>query len=650
MMQPHGQPRHPREKTIIGSMFHYLFTAIKSMLIGTGILVLLLAFLLGFQARKYSDKHRTPEEKVHIGTHENIFLTYKLDGKILESSPRDTFFQQLLEQLSGEPQGLYLPEFREQIKQLKEDDRVKGLLLDISGLDGSFSAFAELRDLLLRFRQESGKPLLIWLNHARNKNYFLASVADQIFLAPLGDLSLPGPGFELPYFGEALRKLGIDIEIIRSGTYKSAFEAYVANRPSKATTEMYHALVEDLEASLAEQIAAGRSSASLSVSPQQVISWFRRALFTPDEALANHLIDQTAYFSEIPELFFAKPEHENTEDNSSSENTKGVRSITFQQYLAATAQPVFEMSVASASGHHKGIALIEANGEIQLSAQGDDNSQLISPDRLGPQLTWAREEENVKGVLLRINSPGGSALASDLIWKDVARLAAVKPLVVSMGAVAASGGYYIAAPAKKIFAGNTTITGSIGVIGMIPKVPRFEQKYGVSFHSFSRSDRSSLLNPGSHMSDEDRHLLTRSVDYVYQEFLSRVAEGRSMSRDAVDQVARGRVWTGRQAKELGLVDEIGNLDDALAALWALSGFPADKAWKIYRWEDEQAFPSLFLRMMHGRRLITPYLANLFFWLPSESGELQSMLRKADTWRSSLRQDPIQMLWTGSAVL
>ena len=229
-----------------------------------------------------------------------------------------------------------------------------------------------------------------------------------------------------------------------------------------------------------------------------------------------------------------------------------------------------------------GIAWIDATGEIVMHSQSPDK---ISP-KLKTELLWALESENVKSVVLRIDSPGGSALASELIWKAIHDLNAQKPVIVSMGGVAASGGYYLASAAKKIFASRTTITGSIGVIGMIPWLQDSTNKYGISFHTITSNNRSSLLNPGKTLSRQDREKIQSSINQTYSTFLERVASGRSMDKDNVHKLAQGRVWTGQQALDHGLIDAIGGAGEALNEAKVLAGWSESDRVPILRWTPD----------------------------------------------------------------
>lgn len=535
-----------------------IYVALRGYFAILGLLVTLLPVLIGYLATHAGIE--TPKAKLNYSSERPARLKLGLHGAVVEKQPGVT--ELLLERLFGEEAAIYLPNLRKALKQAAADPGIARLELEIGSLQGSWADFAELRRLLVEFR-ENGKSLTAILVDGSDWNYYVASAAEHIILNPATSLVIPGPVFNLTYFGEGLKKLGVEMDVVRAGKYKSAFEPFVANEPSAATLEQYQTMEESLRNHIVEAVAASRGQQA-----DRVRTWFKHSIYTADEAKAAGLIDAIGYDAEASELPAASAREE---------------AIKFEDYAAQIVTD--DKTVASGDD---GIALIEAIGEISMDdTTGMSSVEGITPLAMRRELHWAQTNNKVKAVVLRISSPGGSAVASDLIWNDVRKLAAEKPVVVSMGAYAASGGYYIASPAQKLIAEPTTITGSIGVIGMIPRLGAFKDKYGVSFHIVTQSERANLLNPGGKGTDEDKRLLNATIEQVYQTFVEKVARGRKIPESEVEARAQGRVYTGLQALELKLVDDIGGLPVAFKAAKELASFDTNKLYPVYQYEPEE---------------------------------------------------------------
>ena len=577
------------------------------------ILIGVLVTILMFSAIVFtSNQGPTP-----LASDAKVFLNLKLEGDIKESNFEESYLEELYALFSQEPRGVRLLDMRQKLDLAAQDPRVQGLFLEIHSLGGSLAAFTELRGYLEAFK-ESKKPIFAWFAHGNNSTYYLASVANKIFMAPVGDLSIPGPSFQLVYFGKALRNLGVNIEVVRAGKFKSAFEPFILNEPSLETREMYNSLKTSLLSHLESKIAPSRQLKE----GQSVNTWYKQTLFDPIEAKTKGLVDHVTHLAKAKEMAFKDSETE---------------SYSFFNYDKAVLPQL-------SSPKEEGIALIEAIGEIHLSQQNGD--RVITPEQIGSKLDWALEESHVKAVVLRISSPGGSASASDMIWSKVKALALKKPVVVSMGGVAASGGYYIASPAHKIFADDTTITGSIGVIGMLPKLNQFDQKYGINFHMISNSNRKQLLNPGGKSSKRDRKVLGNSIDIVYQMFLNRVAEGRKLKKEDVHAIAQGRVWTGAQAKNIGLVDEIGGLWEAIQEAKKLANLDLNKKYPLLRWKKKVAGLSSCLANYKNCVPSSYFSSMSAASLMAEKGSITA-LENVQRWATYLKDEPIQAIWFGS---
>jgi protease-4 len=439
------------------------------------------------------------------------------------------------------------------------------VLLDITNTGGSFSTMTALRRSLDAYRA-SQKPLYVSLNDGDTALYYLASAGNQISLSPLGGLTITGPAFQLAYFGSALDKLGLQFEVVKAGKFKSAMEAFVQDAPSPETLEMYGALEASLRGTVATAIANNRKH-----SVAEVNGWLKRSIFTSQEALKEGLVDRVGYLPAwLDEIKSA---------------TKAERFVELRAYLQGSGQ----LDEPRVTKGPEAIALIRAEGEIVNSTRS--NSDQIAPEHIVEELQWAAKEDNVKAVVLRVDSPGGSALASDLIWDEVRKLSEKKPVVVSMGAVAASGGYYIAAPATMIVAEPTTITGSIGVIGGMPKGLKVAEKWGVNFHMVTASDRKDYLNFASKSSEADKDLIRNSIKETYDTFVQKVAAGRKQTPDRIYQIAEGRVYTGADALTLGLVDRLGGFNEAVRAAKELAKLDPEK---FYSLEEYQPAPKNLL--------------------------------------------------------
>lgn len=525
-------------------------------LIGIGTTVLFIGFMLivGQVSSHRIDKTAAVEPK----DIEKSFLSLELDGPIttVMENPRDQLFSELF----GGPSSMQLMDIENAVRRATEDIRVHGIYVDIKNPSASLTTIIALRRSLMKFK-DSGKPLWINLNTADMGSYLLASVGSQINLSPLGEAMIPGPAFQLTYFGSALEKLGLEVEVFRAGKYKSAMEAFVKDEPSDASLEMYGSLEESIRLSLIEMISQGRGR-----TPQEVRNWLKRSNFTSQESLERGLVDKVGYREPFLEDF--------------KELVESSNDVSVAEYLASSTG-IDEPRIYEGE---ETIGYLEAIGQIQMKA--DPNETVIAPDPVIKELQWLAKKEDVKAVVFRIDSPGGSALASDMIWEEVRKLAELKPVVVSMGSVAASGGYYIAAPATKIFAEAETITGSIGVIGASFNGKSFSDKYGVSFHMVTQSDRRDFLNFGEEASDEDKEIISTTIDNVYNTFISKVGQGRSKTPDQVHDMAQGRVWSGAEALELGLVDFLGGRLEAFRMAKKLAELNPEKIYRVSRYKPK----------------------------------------------------------------
>lgn len=565
-----------RQRGIFSRLLRSLFMIFTGYFALLGILVTTVSLLIGIGIYKklnnvegFGDQ---PKKVVVPSEINDSVLKITIDRGIVSESLSDR--QKIFSQIFSSELPLSIDELKAVLRHAGSDKRVKAVLLDIESGGADFVTTSALRRALLDYRK-SEKPLYVHLNEGDTLLYYLASTANKINLAPVSGLSLPGPAFQLTYFGAALKKLGVELEVVRAGKFKSAMEPFVLDAPSAETIEMYGAIESSLRGTLVDGISLSRKKTK-----DEVNAWLKRSLFTSQQSLQQGLVDRLGY---LPQFI------EDVKIESKAQNV-----IEYRKYRSATKDmDDGNKAPVMGSGDEPSIAYIEASGEIAMDG-GSDGDGKITPKNLIKELIWARDREAVKAVVFRIDSPGGSALASDLIWDEVRKLCEKKPVVVSMGAVAASGGYYIAAPATMIVAEPTTITGSIGVIGAAPKALQVAEKWGVSFHLITQSDRKSYLNLGTKSSETDKQILGESIDETYNAFVNKVATGRKQDPQHIFAIAQGRVYTGLEASKIGLVDKLGGKDEAIREAEILAKFDPEKVNKIERFEegDENIFDCL----------------------------------------------------------
>lgn len=440
-----------------------------------------------------------------------------------------------------------LDEILHAIAVAKTDDKIKGISINNNFIMAGLSQTQAIRAALEDFK-ESGKFIYAYADVYTQKDFYLSSVADSLFLNEVGVLDFKGLSSEVLFYKNLQEKTGIKMEVIRHGKYKSAVEPYLSNEMSDANRTQIKELLSSLWNSMIDEVAISRK---LSVENLNTIADTLGGR-TPELALKSKLIDDVLFFDE----------YETKIKNALKASLKDdINYISLKDYIPSAKKKVL------LKGDDK-IAVIYAQGEIFY---GEGGPNIIGQGIINSSLIKAREDEDVKAIVLRVNSPGGSALTSDIIWREIELTKAIKPVIVSMGDVAASGGYYIAAGADKIFAESTTITGSIGVFGTIPNASELAEKIGINAEQVGTNKNSvdySLFEP---MTDAFRNTVQEGVENTYSTFLSRVAQGRNMTVAEVDSVAQGRVWSGVDAKKLGLVDEIGGLDDAIKAAAEIAG-------------------------------------------------------------------------------
>ena len=426
------------------------------------------------------------------------------------------------------------------IEVAKTDDKIKGISILNNQSQLGLAQSKAIRDKLEEFKK-SGKFVYAYANYYSQGEYYLNSVADQVYLNPMGEVDLKGLSAEIIYMKDLQEKTGVKMEVIRHGKYKSAVEPFLAQEMSPENREQMTVLLNSVWNTIVEDIAKSRK---LSVVQLNAIANSLGAR-TPELALANKLVDKIAYEDEYHDMIRAKLKLDKKEKYD-------IVSIT--DYAKTAASTVEDYSKKDI------IAVIYAQGEI---AGGEGDVNVIGEGSIKRSLQEARENDDVKAIVLRVNSPGGSALTSELIWREIEITKKTKPVVVSMGNYAASGGYYIAANADRIFAEPNTITGSIGVFGMLPNMNQLGKNIGINAEQVKTHENASGYSIFEPIDENFKGYILESIEKTYATFLQRVADGRKMTTEQVDAIAQGRVWTGVDAQKLGLVDEIGGLDTAI---------------------------------------------------------------------------------------
>ncbi|WP_445382951.1 signal peptide peptidase SppA [Robiginitalea sp. IMCC43444] len=453
-----------------------------------------------------------------------------------------------------------LNEITKAIHLAKEDDRIKGISLNGPYLLAGISQTRAIRNALEDFR-ESGKFVYAYGDFYMQKDYYLSSVADSIFMNPVGNLDFKGLGAEVLYFADFQEKTGLKMEVVRHGKYKSAVEPFLSDQMSAENREQISELIESIWLQIRQEISDSRG---IGVERLDAIAENLEAR-NAQGAINTGLIDATLY----------KDEYNRKLAKASGSGEDKPEILNLSDYL------VYTKAKRQYSGKDK-IAVVFAQGEILY---GEGSPEFIGQGMMQKALKKAREDDQIKAVVIRINSPGGSALSSEIIWREIRQTQEKKPVVVSISDVAASGGYYMAVGADQIIAEPTTITGSIGVFMTIPNMGGLSEKIGINAEQVGTNQYSIDYSFFEPMSDGFREVLTEGVEESYQTFLKRVADGRGISLQRADSLAQGRVWSGTQALELGLIDELGGLDRALEVAAELAGVSEFRVQNLPRYKS-----------------------------------------------------------------
>ena len=449
------------------------------------------------------------------------------------------------------------------IEKAKTDNDIKGISILNNDSELGIAQIKSLRDALENFKK-SGKFVMAYANSFSQKEYYLNSVANTVYINPAGDFDFKGLSAEIMFFKDFQDKTGVKMEVIRHGKYKSAVEPFLDNKMSDANRKQISELLNSVWSSITSDISKSRN---VSVAQLNKIANGLLAR-TPEMAKAEKLVDFVGYEDVYHDAIRKLLKVDKDDDYNKVDILEYTRKI-------GTTSTDFDIKDK--------IAVIYAQGDI-MSGEGDVNT--IGEGSMRRSLIEARKDKNVKAIVLRIDSPGGNALTSDLIWREIGLTKKLKPVVVSMGNYAASGGYYIACNANAIFAENNTITGSIGVFGILPNFTQLATKIGIHTEQVKTNENAAEYSPFVPMDEKFKAVTQEGVEHVYKTFVSHVAEGRKMSFAQVDSIAQGRVWSGSQALKVGLVDKIGGLDDALKEAASLAKIKSYKTQNFPEFEKD----------------------------------------------------------------
>lgn len=466
---------------------------------------------------------------------DNTVLTLKLEGTLSERVEPNSFLDLIGQNTDLE---IGLDDILSSIKKAKENDNIKGIYINSGAFAASNASLKEIRDQLADFK-ESGKFIIAYADVYSQGCYYLSSVADKVIMNPQGNLDLHGLSSSPTFYKGLLDKIGIEMQIFKVGTFKSAVEPFMLDKMSDANREQVTAYINDIWSTITSGISDSRK---ISVDKINQLTDSLQTFKLANASVSDGLVDTLMYETEVKEYL---------KDLLKVEKAKDVR--------MASIKDMTSVSFVKESNSKDVIAILYAEGSIN-NGSGKDG---ITDKRYVKEIEKLKDNDKVKAVVFRVNSPGGSAYASEQIWKAITDLKAKKPVVVSMGDYAASGGYYIACNASKIIAQPNTLTGSIGIFGMFPNFEGLTKKVGLSFDNVKTNKFADFGDATRPMRPEEKVILQQYIEHGYDLFLTRCSEGRNIPKDSLDHIAQGRVWTGNQALKIGLVDALGNIDTAI---------------------------------------------------------------------------------------
>jgi protease-4 len=543
--------------------FKFVLASVVGVIISSIILFFLFFILLsGLIVAAGSDKA--------VDVDANSVLHIKLTYPITERTANNPLANLSFLGLDGE-KAIGLNDILASIKKAKTDGNIKGIFLDESYMMSGQATTEEIRNALIDFKK-SKKFIIAYSEIYTQGFYYLASVADKVYINPKGIFEFRGFSSEVTFLKGALDKLGIEAQIIKVGTFKSAVEPLVLTKMSDANRLQ----VTSYLGSMYDYFLTGIGK-SRNINKDSLFNYANSGrIQEPEDALKYKLVDGLKYKDEILS---------DLKQRTGIKEKNDLASVELSDYVKSDGKATTDPKEVSSSNR---VAIIYASGEI-AGGDGDDNS--IGSETISKALRKVRMDDKVKAVVLRINSPGGSSLASDVIWREVMLTKKVKPIIVSMGDVAASGGYYIACAADSIIAEPNTITGSIGIFAVLPNMQKlFNDKLGITFDGVKTGKFADLGDVSRPLSPEEKALLQKSVNHGYDSFTKAVANGRGKTQEYINSIGQGRVWTGSQALQNGLVDKLGNINDAVLCAVKKANI---KDYKIVSYPEQKSFLDKF---------------------------------------------------------
>lgn len=513
--------------------FKFFFASMLGFIIGTVVLFFLFIFILSASVSSMS--------KTDVKISDNTVLHLKLDEALRERSSNNPFEDFNFSNFESNHQP-GLNDILKNISKASKDDNIKGIYMDVPMVRGGIASVEEIRNALIEFRK-SGKFIYAFADNYSQGGYYLATAADKIYLNPQGQVLLNGMATELMFFKGSLEKLEIEPQVIRHGKFKSAIEPFILDKMSDENRTQIAAFVDPIWKHMTDEICKARK-----ISPEALKGMADSlSVRTAEDALRYKLVDKLAYYDEFTTALNAKAGLKDDDD---------LKLISLSKY-----KKVPEKREKGSTLAKDKIALIYAVGSI---GDGEGSEDEIGSDKLAAAIREARKDKKVKAIVMRVNSPGGDALASEEIWREVVLAKKAKPFIVSMGDLAASGGYYISCAADQIVAQPNTLTGSIGVFGLLFNAEKmFRNKLGITVDTYKTNPYTDMGTATRGLTNSEYAILQSEVDRIYDVFTSRVAEGRKMKQSMVDSIGQGRVWSGVNAIQLGLVDTLGGIQTAI---------------------------------------------------------------------------------------
>ncbi|MFV0592983.1 MAG: signal peptide peptidase SppA [Draconibacterium sp.] len=491
------------------------------------------------------------EKQVSVA--DNSMLVIDLTRQVVDRAKNDPFEDIELPTMFSTVKTIGLDNITDALKNAVDDDRIKGVYLDLAVINGGMASVEEIRNALIAFKDSCDKPVYACADKGMlgQKSYYLATVADKIVVHPEVSVDFRGLGGEMMFYTQALKKIGVEMQVVRHGKFKAAVEPFMLNKMSDENREQQLTYMGSLWNHMLKGISEKRG---LSVEELNKLADEVQSFSKGRVAVEKGLVDAAEYKDEVLD---------DLREITGIEGTEGVPVVGVKDYVKAPA------SGKGKKYSRNKIAVIYASGEIGMSLGGDE---AIEGDKLGREIRKVRQDSTYKAIVLRVDSPGGAVFDSETIWREVKLAADEKTMVVSFGDLAASGGYYISCAADKIVASPNTITGSIGIFGTIPNFGGLlNDKLGITTDVVKTNENSDLLTLTRPMTPYENQMLQRTIEEGYDTFISHVAEGRHMTKEAVDSIGQGRVWSGENALEIGLIDRFGGLQDAIQLAAEMEG-------------------------------------------------------------------------------